>query len=212
MSAPYTLHGIWASGPSYKVGLALALTGQKFDYEHVDLRSGAGQKPEFKAKSRWGQVPCLTVNASGKHLTQSAAILGYIAMTTGKLAGANDDDKQSIREWMLWSADRLGPPIYRCRANALGFRKFDPATIEMYSADGKAALKALDEHLGKHLWVVGSAGSVADVDAYGVVAYAPDGGFTLADTPNIQAWMARVEALPGFGKPDSLLPKESRKG
>jgi glutathione S-transferase len=211
MSTPYTLHGIWLSGPTYKVGLMLAMTGQKFDFDFVNLREGAGQKPEFKAKSRWGQVPCLTVNASGKNLTQSAAILGYLALATGKMAGANDDENQQIREWMLWSADRLAPPIYRSRANALGFRKFDSATIEMYAGDGKTALKALDDHLSAHNWVVGAAPSIADIDAYGIVAYAPDGGFNLGDMPHIQAWMHRFEALPGFGKPEAIVPKETRK-
>ncbi len=211
MSAPYTLHGIWASGPTYKVGMMLSMAGLKFDYEHINLREGAGQKPEYKAKSRWGQVPCLTVNAGGKHLTQSAAILGYLAQATGKMGGANDDEKQQIREWMLWSADRLGPPVYRSRAGKLGFRTFDAATADMYATEGKAALKALDDHLAKQHWIVGAAASVADIDAYGVVSFAPDGGFALADYPHIQAWMTRFEALPGYGKPDALLPKESRK-
>ncbi len=210
MSAPYTLHGIWLSGPTYKVGLGLSMTGQKFDYEHINLREGAGQKPEYKAKSRWGQVPCLTVKATGHNLTQSPAILGYLAMATGKLGGANDHEKQDIREWMLWSADRA-PGIYRSRAAKLGFRTFDPATADMYATEGKAHLKALNDHLGTHHWVVGSTASIADIDAYGVVAYAPDGGFALADYPNIGAWMLRFEALPGYSKPDGLLPKENRK-
>ena len=52
--------------------------------------------------------------------------------------------------------------------------------------------------------------SIARVDAYGVVNYAADGGFNLGDYPNVQAWMSRFEALPGFGKPETILPKESR--
>jgi glutathione S-transferase len=210
MSAPYTLHGIWLSGPTYKVGLGLSMTGQNFDYEHINLREGAHQKPEYKAKSRWGQVPCLTVNATGHNLTQSAAILGYLAMATGKLAGANDHEKQDIREWMLWSADR-SPGIYRSRAAKLGFRTFDAATTEIYATEGKAHLKALDDHLANSDWVVGKAASIADIDAYGVVAYAPDGGFALADYAHVQAWMKRFEALPGYGKADALLAKENRK-
>jgi glutathione S-transferase len=210
MSAPYTLHGIWLSGPTYKVGLMLSMASQKFDYEHINLREGAHQKPEFKAKSRWGQVPCLTINASGHNLTQSAAILGYLAQATGKLSGANDHEKQEIREWMLWSADRA-PGIYRSRAAKLGFRTFDPATAEMYATEGKVHLQALNNHFGKHQWLVGAAASIADIDAYGVVAYAPEGGFTLADYPHIQAWMTRFEALSGYGKADALLPKENRK-
>ena len=32
MPARYTLHGIFASGPTYKVGLMLSLAGEPFDY------------------------------------------------------------------------------------------------------------------------------------------------------------------------------------
>ena len=210
MAAPYKLHGVFLSGPTYKVGLMLAMTGSKFDYDHIALRDGAGQKPEYKAKSRWGQVPCLTVAATGKNLVQSAAILGYLAQATGKFAGANADEQQEIREWMLWSADRLAPNIYRARGAKLGFVKFDPATIEVYMGGGKVALKALDDHLKGRNWIVGNAASIADIDAYGVAAYATEGGFNLGDYPNVQAWMTRFEGLPGYGKAEAILPKESK--
>ncbi|MBU6379226.1 MAG: glutathione S-transferase family protein [Gammaproteobacteria bacterium] len=210
MAAPYKLHGIWLSGPTYKVGLMLALTGQSFDYEHMALRDGAGQKPEFKAKSRWGQVPCLTVTATGRHLTQSAAILGYLAQATGKFAGANADEQQEIREWVLWNADRLAAPIYRSRGLKLGFRKMDAATAEMYATEGNAALKVLDDHLKSRNWIVGNAASIGDIDAYGVVFYAAEGGFDMAAYPAVSAWMKRIEALPGYARPEAAMPKESR--
>jgi glutathione S-transferase len=212
MAAPYTLHGIWLSGPTYKVGLMLAMTGQKFDYENIALREGAHQKPEYRAKSRWGQVPCLTVAATGKNLVQSAAILGYLAQATGKFAGADAHEQQDIREWMLWTADRLGPPVYRSRAAKLGFRAMDPAVVEMYATEGKAVLKTLEAHLTGQHWLVGKAATIADVDAYGVACYATDGGFALTDYPHVQAWMQRFEALPGFSKADTLLPKENKAG
>ena len=210
MAAPYKLHGVWLSGPTYKAGLMLSMTGQKFDYEFINLREGGGKAPEYRAKSRWGQVPCLTVAATGKNLVQSAAILGFLALATGKFAGANADEQQEIREWMLWSADRLAPPVYRSRAAKLGLRAFDAATVEMYATDGKAALGALEDHLKGRNWAVGSAASIADIDLYGVLNYAEAGGFVMAGYPNIAGWMKRFEALPGFGKPEAILPKESK--
>jgi glutathione S-transferase len=210
MAAPYILHGVWLSGPTYKVGLMLSLTGQKFDYEFVNLREGAHQKAEYKAKNRFGVVPCLTVTATGKNLCQAAAILGYLAQTTGKFAGASADEQQDIREWMLWSYDRLVPPIYRLRAAKAGFRKLDPSTIEMFTAEGKVALKLLDDHLKGRDWIVGKSATIADIDIYGVVHYAGDGGFNLADYPNVQAWMQRFRALSGYGAPEAILPKESK--
>jgi len=210
MAAPYKLHGVWLSGPTYKVGLMLALTGQKFDYEFVNLREGAHQKPEYKAKNRFAVVPCLTVTATGRNLCQAAAILGYLAQATGKFAGASADEQQDIREWMLWSYDRFVPPIYRLRAARAGFRKLDPATTDMYAAEGKVALKLLDDHLKGRNWLVGNGATIADIDLYAVAHYAPDAGVNLADYPNIQAWMKRFEALPGYGKPEAILPKETR--
>ena len=210
MAAPYKLHGIWLSGPTYKVGLMLALTQQKFDYEFINLREGAQQAPAYKAINKFAVVPTLTVRASGKHYAQAAAILGYLAQATGKFAGSSPDEQQDIREWMLWSYDRLVPAIYRMRAFKLGFRKMDEGTVTMYTADGNAALKFLDSHLTGKQWLVGNAASIADIDSYGVAYYAAEGGFDTAQYPNVKAWMGRIEALPGYGKPEAILPKESK--
>ena len=210
MAAPYKLHGVWLSGPTYKVGLMLSMTGQKFDYEFVNLREGGGQKPEYKAKSRWGQVPCLTVAATGKNLVQSAAILGYLAQATGKFAGANPDEQQEIREWMLWTADKCAPPVSRLRAAARGIRSFGAEVTEMYTGEGKAVLTALDDHLKGRNWIVGQAASIADIDAYGVFSYAAEAKLPVADYANVAAWMKRFEALPGFGKAETILPQESK--
>jgi glutathione S-transferase len=211
MAAPYTLHGVWLSGPTYRVALMLAMSGQKFDYEFVNLREGAHKKPEYLAKNRFGVVPCLTVAATGENLCQAASILGYLSQTTGKFAGVSATDQREIREWLLWNYDRLVPPVYRMRAAKIGFRQMDAATSEMYANEGKMALKTLDDHLKGREWIVGKAASIADIDVYGVAHYATAGGFDLAAFPNVQAWIKRFEALPGYGTPEALLPKESMK-
>ena len=38
----------------------------------------------------------------------------------------------------------------------------------------------------------------------------PQAEIDLSPLPNLQAWMKRIEALPGYGSPDSLLPQENR--
>lgn len=209
MAAPYTLHGIWLSGPTYKAGLMLALSGQTFDYVNINLRAGEHKQPGYLAKSRWGQVPCLTDNKTGKNYVQAAAILGHLAETTGKFAGASPEERQEIREWLLWDYDRLAPNIYRPRGIKAGFLQAHEATLETYMSAGKIALQTLNDHLKGRNWLVGQSASIADIDIYGVVSYATDGGYTLNDYPNVTAWMSRFEALPGFGKPDAILPKEN---
>jgi glutathione S-transferase len=208
MANRFTLHGIWLSGPTYKVALMLSLCGEPFDYVHVDLRAGDHKQPRYLEKNRYGQVPCL--QDQQMNFCQSASILQYLAETFGKFGGATAAERARIREWMFWEFDRLAPSIYRSRAFRAGFRQADDSVKSMYEGEGKTALGVLDAELGKSEWLVGGQPSIADIDVYGVVHYAADGGFDLAAFPNITAWRARFEALPGFGTPEQILPKESK--
>jgi glutathione S-transferase len=211
MSPRFTLHGIWLSGPTYKVGLALALSGEAFDYVHVNLRGGEHKAPGFVQKQRFGQVPLLEDNSNGRNLCQAAAILEYVADVTGKFGGATLDERMQAREWMYWDYDRLAPPIYRSRGIRMGFRSVSQPVAEMYHAEGKLALQVLDDHLKGRDWLVGENVTMADIDIYGVLAYASAGGFRLDDFPSVSAWIQRFEALPGFGSPEQILPRQTTK-
>lgn len=209
MPARFVLHGVFLSGPTYKVGLFLSLAGEAFDYVHVNLREGEHKQPPYLSKQRYGQVPLLVDNSNGRQLCQSAAILEYLADTTGKFGGASLEERIQAREWMYWDFDRLAAPIYRSRGMKLGIRKLTPELVEMYAGEGKVALKVLDDHLAGRSWIVGEAPTIGDIDLYGVVAYATEAGFELSAFANVAAWLKRVEALPGF-IPAGSLPRETK--
>ncbi len=209
MPARFTLHGTFLSGPTYKVGLFLSLAGEPFDYVHVNLREGEHKQPSYLSKQRFGQVPLLVDNNNGRKLCQSAAILEYLADALGKFGGATLDERIQAREWMYWDFDRLAPAIFRSRGLKLGFFKAGPEVAEMFAAGGNDALKVLDDHLAGRAWVVGEAPTIADIDLYGGVAYAGEGGFDLVPYANVSAWKGRMEALPGF-QVAGFLPRESR--
>lgn len=44
-----------------------------------------------------------------------------------------------------------------------------------------------------------------------VLAYAAAGGFKLDDFAAVSGWMQRFEALPCFGSPEQILPKQTTK-
>ncbi len=208
MANRFTLHGFWLSGPTYKVALMLSLSGEPFSYAHVDLRAGEHKSPDYLEKNRYGQVPCLTDGQAS--FCQSASILQYLADTLGKFDGATPQVRARIREWMFWDFDRLAPAIYRSRAYRAGFRQADDAVKTLYADEGKVALTVLDAELGKIKWLVGDHPTIADIDLYGVVHYAGDGGFDLTAYPNISAWKARFESLPGFATPEHLMPQAAK--
>ena len=201
-----TLHGIWLSGPTYKAGLALALMGQAFAYKHVDLRAGAHKQPDFLTINRFGQVPALV--DGDLRLCQSGAILLYLADKFGKMGGKTAEEKARVREWLFWEGDRLASNIYRPRAIKRGFLQADDSVYTMYAKMAGDALKALDTELAKGSFLVGNEATIADVAVYGDVAYAGEAAIDLAPYPNVTAWMARVEKLPGFKKYEDVLPKQ----
>ena len=210
MPARYTLHGSFRSGPTYKVALFLSLAGEPLDYVHVNMREGEHKQPAYLAKQRFGQVPLLVDNENGRHLCQSASILEYLADRTGKFGGANLDERIRAREWMFWDFDRLAPHIYRPRAARAGLRQFDSAVLAQHMIDGTAALKVLDDHLAGRDWLVGDGPTIADIDIYGVAAYAADGGYDLGPYSNVSAWIKRIQALPGFAPAEALLPQATK--
>ena len=208
MTAHYTLHGIWASGPAYKVALMLSLTGTKFDYVHVDLMKGAQKQPDYMVKNPIGVVPTLISNTTGRVYCQSSAILEHLAKASDKFVGDSEDEHERAREWTYWGWDRLAKGIYRTRAAKLGFAKFPQEVFDSTLADGMAGLKFLDDRLAKNTFVAGGKHpTFADIDLYGVVHYAPQAGIDLKDFPHVAAWVAKIEKLPHFAKPEDLMSK-----
>ena len=207
----YTLHGIFASGPTYKVGLMLNLTGTPYDYEHVDLRSGAHKADAFLAKNRYGQVPVLEDHEQDMCLSQSSVILDYLADETGQFGGKDRAERLRAREWQLWGAGQLTTGIYRTRAMKLGFFTFPEQVAEANLSAANGALKELNGLLDGRDWLVGGGVTIADLDIYGIAAYAGQAQIDLGAYPHVRRWMSRVEALPRFKSVDAALPKESTK-
>jgi glutathione S-transferase len=111
---------------------------------------------------------------------------------------------------MFWDFDRFAPPTFRLRGQALGFRNLAPETVEMYRNEVKLAYGMLETHLTGRDFMVGAGPTIADIDIYGVLAYAAAGGIDLTAYPAISAFMQRFVALPGFGLPEEILPKADR--
>jgi glutathione S-transferase len=206
--AGFVLHGSPHSLPTYKVALMLRLCGAGFSFRYVSFQRGMQLTPEFRALSRWGQVPVLAHD--GRVLVQSAAILEYLSETLGRFAAVDRDADQQLREWLFWEADRLHPPLYGWYSVELGRRKllplaFETAVVERWERLGAAALGILDAWLAGRAFLVGIAATAADISCYGDIAFAKLTGRDLAHWPNVAAWAARIEALPRFAAPFDLL-------
>jgi glutathione S-transferase len=166
------------------------------------------KRPEFRALSRWGQVPVLIDR--GRPYVQSVAIIEYLADTLRRFQGPDPETRQGVREWLYWDVDALFPPIWGCYAVQLDRRKLLPLNIEPAIADyhhrkAETALAAFDAHLAGGPYLCADAPTAADVCCCGDVAFAEMCGFELERWPNVRGWMDRMGSLNGFQLPFELL-------
>lgn len=207
--ARFTLHGMWPSGPTYKAGLMLALTGTPHNYVHVDLSAGEQRTNAYLAKSRFGKVPALEDHEAGFSICESAVILQYLSQETGQFGASSEIDHLRLREWQSWAITALAHGIYRVRAARLGFFQMPDAVTDANEAEARNGLTTLDGLLQDRTWLETGAPTFADIDLYAVVAYAPQAKIDLTPYRHVARWMAAVEGLPGFKGVETLLPKES---
>lgn len=209
MADGFILYGSPHSQFTYKVALTLRFAGQAFSFRYISFQKGMQRTPEFRALSRWGQVPVL--RHKDATLVQSGAILEYLATALHRFGGPDEETRRRIREWLYWDADRLAPPIYGCYGVSLGERgllpiKTDPAVSAFHRSGAETAFGILDAQLGTQAFLAASELTIADLCCYGEAAFARMSNFDLARWSNVDRWAAAIEARPGFRPPLDLLP------
>lgn len=195
---PFRLYDYRFSGNSYKIRLALSQLGLDVDVVPVDILSGDTRTPEFLRRNPMGQIPVLELS-DGTFLRESNAILFWLAVGT-KLMPETDRDQAHALQWMFFEQSNIDKVLGRTRFLKAfpAFRTPAPHEWEEWYRVGNQALTVIDEHLAGKTFLVGRAYSIADIALYGYVHTADEGGFTLADFPNVGRWLHEIEATEGY--------------
>lgn len=186
---------------SVKVPITLEELGMPYVMHAVNIRQGAQKNPAFIAKNANARVPVLIdPDAEGGPLTlsESAAILVYLAEKTGKLLPSSGAARARVFEQLFFHASGLGPAF----GNAGFFTKFAPEpiplAIDRFKTEGNRILGVLDEILAKQEFVAGNEITIADIAHFGWLWRREFAGFNFDATPNLARWHAALEARPAF--------------
>ncbi len=190
------VHGFPLSGHCHRVELMLSLLGLPFERLEVDLFNGAHKRPDFLAKNPFGQIP---VFEDGEVvLADSNAILVYLATRYDRSRRWLPQDPVAaaqVQRWLAVAAGELAHGPAAARLVALFGMPLDAARARTIAGQLYGVLEA---HLRIQGFLVGSEPTIADVALYSYTAHAPEGGVSLEPYPGVRAWLARIEALPGF--------------
>ncbi len=201
-----TLYGSFTSSSSYKPMLYLALARVPFSFRTVNLKIGVQKEAEYLAVNRYGVVPSL--KHRGLTILQSNVILDYLARETGHFEGKTEQAKWQAREWLSWEADHI-TAVARVRHSAR-FRKMHDEVIAEFRPRAAAALAFVDRTVTEQKFLVGDYPTIADIGCWGRMVFMAEGGFEISHWPHLEAWAARIKAMPGFALPYDLIPSKDR--
>jgi GSH-dependent disulfide-bond oxidoreductase len=191
----------FATPNSVKVPIALEELGLDYTLHAVNIRSGGQRDEAFMALNRNAKVPVLVDHdaADGRlTLTESAAILVYLAEKTGKLLPTSGIERARVFEQLFFHASGLSPAF----GNAGFFRKLAPEpmpfAIERFGKEAERVIGVLDQVLSERRYVAGETFSIADIAHFGWMWRSEFAGVSLQHAFNIKRWYAELEARPAF--------------
>ena len=190
------IYGDGQSGNCYKI----QLLAHHLDIEHtwvpINILEGGTQTSEFLAMNPAGKIPLLEL-ADGRHLSESNAILHYLA-NGSQLLPEDTWLKSVILSWQFFEQYSHEPNIAVARfINVyLGMPDDRKADFLEKQAGGNKALAVMETHLSKQPFFAGGDMSIADISLYAYTHVADEGGFDLANYPGIRQWLTRISEHP----------------
>lgn len=163
----------------------------------IDFEKGENRAPEFLAINPMGKLP--TIVHRGVTVTETAAIIGYLAdaFPAAGLAPAIDDPARGT--WLRWLV--------------FGASAFEPAMLDVMMKRPEAprgsvgygsyedVLGALETMLAPGPWVLGETFSAPDVYLAAELAWAASFGAPgITERPTLAAYIERARARPAFQK------------
>ena len=169
--------------------------GVDFEGVTVNMRAGEHRSPQFLAINPAGKLPALV--DGDLVLTESAAIVWYLAEKYRKFLPADLAGRAEVNRWLLFTVTELEQPLWRIAKNRNLYPEAQrlAADIPLASQDFRAMADVAEKHMAGRKFVVGEEATIADF----VLAYTLDWAneVQLLDRcPQLVAYMERMYARP----------------
>ena len=192
-----------ATSNGQRVAIALEEMGLPYSVHKVNLPNGDQKRPEYLAINPAGMIPAIVDHGApgGKalSLSQSGAIIMYLAEKSGKLLPADAARRAVARQWVMQAcSDCAGASSAIFLTSNMAPEK-SPANVEFFEGrlqrffrDADARLKGRD-FLADEL-------TIADLALYPIYAARKGVADRAGDLPNLTRWGALMAARPGIIK------------
>lgn len=201
------LYDYWRSSASYRVRIALNMTGEDWTSIPVNLVDGEQQSDAHLARNPQGLVPAIEVD--GMLMTQSLAIIEYLDETRGLgLLPTSPQDRAKVRALSHAIAIDIHP-ICNLRVAKFAATQGGDITMESWmKAHIEPGLSAFEAMLEGGNFCFGDDVSLADLCLMPQVYNAERWGIDMSEMPKIQKVARNLSGIQAFADahPDAMKP------
>jgi len=209
----YKLHAFAQSGNTYKVAVLLQALRVPWTAVHLpfaDFAAGIQRSDAWRQDvNPMGEIPVLEVG--DRKLTQSAAIMLFLADKHGAYGGQSADERQDVLRWMFFDNHKFTSYLATLRfMKSFGPTAPDPAVAKFLAGRVDNAFGIVEKHLSNREYLVGSQPTIADMSLCGYLYFpADESGYDIGKSyPAMARWLERLTQLPGWKPPYEMLPGE----
>jgi len=176
-----------------RIALMEAGLDARYHLVHLRTKTVADDDGDFRGVSPKAAVPVLVLE-NGERLTESAAVLQYIADAkpeAGLAPRLGDPDRYRLQEWLSF----IGTEIHKAFLFPTFWYK-DDGSLAKPRARIPQTLAVPSAHLADREFLVGNGFTVADAHLTWALLLLRPAGVDIAQWPSLSAYLARMQARP----------------
>ena len=193
----------WPTPNCHKVHIMLEETGLAHDTVPVNIITGAQFEPDFLKISPNNKVPAI-VDRDGPGgaplaLSDSGAILLYLAEKTGRLMPVAGAARYAVLQWLMFQMAHVGPMFGQAHHFRMAAKEEVPYGIERYTRETRRLWGVLDRRLEGREYLAGDY-SIADIAVFPWTARYEWQGVALDEFRNVARWYRGIEQRPAVAR------------
>ena len=185
----------WITPNGLKVAIALEEMGLAYNCHTIDIEKGEQFSPAFLKINPAAKIPAIVDHNNGTVLTESSAILLYLAEKTGLFYPASGPQRLQVMEWLMWQSASLGPTLGYAHYFLTYHPDKAPFASERFHADVQRLYQTLEQRLHGRDFIAG-AYSIADMAVWPWVSRFQRHHIVLEEFPNVQRWYRQIAQRP----------------
>ncbi len=188
-------------------GMSVAMTLEElaldYQYHAVDLMRGAHRQPEFLALNPSGRIPVIVDHSVAADqplvLSQTGAIMVYLAEKAGRLLPTNPADRAKAMQWLWFQLTDISTNVFNNFYLKSLVDPQQPQAAEQLKQRAIGFYQVFDQQLAEHRFLAGEQISIADLASFTVVTrLLPE--LTANKLQHLLRWQQEVAARPAVAQ------------